>query len=96
MQKQPDGPVKTVLLRLFELNALQQVWENAGDFLNVLDGRYQRSTQWLRVWGGPEFLGWPFWHPVGTPGWKILRSLAWLLVWAAPCLLQEADTLERQ
>jgi len=32
-----NGPVKDVLLKVFELTLLQQVWENIGDFSKVLD-----------------------------------------------------------
>jgi len=39
VSKMPEGPVRAVLLRLFELATLQQVWEGSGDFVDAgLDG----------------------------------------------------------
>lgn len=37
LEKTQEGPLREALLRLFELMALQQVYEGAGDFLGVLE-----------------------------------------------------------
>eukprot|EP00416_Gambierdiscus_australes_P016565 CAMPEP_0171076350 /NCGR_PEP_ID=MMETSP0766_2-20121228/13354_1 /TAXON_ID=439317 /ORGANISM="Gambierdiscus australes, Strain CAWD 149" /LENGTH=615 /DNA_ID=CAMNT_0011533315 /DNA_START=9 /DNA_END=1856 /DNA_ORIENTATION=+ len=36
LQKTTEGPLRAALLRLFELMALQHIYENAGDFLGLL------------------------------------------------------------
>jgi len=33
----PESPIRKALLRLFELACLQQVWDQSGDFINILD-----------------------------------------------------------